>query len=164
MSKNQWRKLLAKQFISYSRVQEWREVYRQLKLISTKELGYKISGEPANYQLFHENILVGCLSLVAKHEFKGEYIGARHLKLRVFPGSSVAKKKLNWIVASEITETTRVYARTVAQIDPKSIEKKAKHLVKFSDSEPTWSARRGEVIAYRTVSLYGLRIVEKPVA
>ena len=161
LSKNQWRKLLVKQYISYSRVQEWREVYRQLKLISTKELGYKISGEPATYELFHENILVGCLSLVAKHEFKGEYIGARHLKLRVFPGSSVSKKKLNWIVASEITETTRVYARTVAQIDPKSIEKKAKHLVKFSDSEPTWSARRGEVIAYRTVSLYGLRIVEK---
>ena len=68
------------------------EVYRQLKLISTKELGYKISGEPANYELFHENILVGCLSLVAKHEFKGEYIGARHLKLRVFPGSSVSKR------------------------------------------------------------------------
>ena len=160
LSKNQWRKLLAKQYISYSRVQEWRSL-PTLKLISTKELGYKISGEPATYELFHENILVGCLSLVAKHEFKGEYIGARHLKLRVFPGSSVSKKKLNWIVASEITETTRVYARTVAQIDPKSIEKKAKHLVKFSDSEPTWSARRGEVIAYRTVSLYGLRIVEK---
>ena len=161
LSKNQWRKLLAKQYISYSRVQEWREVYRQLKLISTKELGYKLNGEPANYELFHENILVGCLSLVARHELKGEYIGARNLKLRVFPGSSVSKKKLNWIVASEITETTRVYARTVAQIDPKSIEKKAKHLVKFSDSEPTWSARRGEVIAYRTVTLYGLRIVEK---
>ena len=107
LSKNQWRKLLTKQYISYSRVQEWREVYRQLKLISTKELGYKISGEPATYELFHENILVGCLSLVAKHEFKGEYIGARHLKLRVFPGSSVSKKKLNWIVASEITGTTR---------------------------------------------------------
>ncbi|GIS51936.1 MAG: hypothetical protein Ct9H90mP27_4270 [Gammaproteobacteria bacterium] len=98
--------------------------------------------------------------LVAKHEFKGEYIGLV-ISSWSLSRSSVSKKKLNWIVASEITETTRVYARTVAQIAPKSIEKKAKHLVKFSDSEPTWSARRGEVIAYRTVSLYGLRIVEK---
>ncbi|MDC0214814.1 ATP-dependent RNA helicase HrpA, partial [Gammaproteobacteria bacterium] len=161
LSKNKWRKILSKHFISFSRVQEWREVHRQLKTICQSELGYKLNREPANYEVIHENILVGCLSLIARHDIKGEYLGARNLRLRVFPGSSVSKPHPNWILASEISETSRVYARNVAKIDPVSIEKKSMHLVKISDSEPTWSKKRGEAIAYRTVTLYGLKIVER---
>ena len=162
-SKNKWRKLLSKNFVSFSRVQEWREIYRQLKLICRSELNYQLNREAASYEVVHENILVGCLSLVARHDAKGEYVGARNLKLRLFPGSSLSKGSPKWVVASEITETSRVYARTVAKIDPVSIEKKSSHLVKVSDSEPTWSLKRGELIAYRTITLYGLRIVERRV-
>ncbi len=162
-SKNQWRKLLSRNFISFSRVQEWREIYRQLKLICLSELSFRLNRETASYEVIHENILVGCLSLVARHDAKGDYMGARNLKLRIFPGSSLSKSNPKWIVASEITETSRVYARTVARIDPVSLEKKSSHLVKVSDSEPIWSRKRGEVIAYRTITLYGLRIVERRV-
>ena len=161
LTRNKWRKLLVKHFVSYLRIQEWREVHRQLKSVCLKDLKFKVNIEPANYQLLHENILVGCLSLIARHEERGEYLGARNLKARIFPGSALAKKNSKWIVASEIVETSRVYARRVAKIDPAWLEKKAKHLVKYSDTEPTWSKKRGETIAYRTLTLYGLKIVEK---
>jgi ATP-dependent helicase HrpA len=160
LTRNRWQALLRKRFINVQRVREWREIHRQLKLV-TRELGFRENSAEADYRTIHESILVGSLSLLALHDERGQYTGARNLKLRIFPGSGLAKRTPKWIAAAEIVETSRVYARCVAAIDAQWVERKAQHLVKRQYSEPHWSLKRGEVIAYESVTLYGLRLVER---
>ena len=97
----------------------------------------------------HESILAGSLSLIGLHDERGQYLGARQLKLRIFPGSGLAGKTPKWIVAGEVAETSRVYARNVAAVEPGWIEQQAQHLLKHQSSEPFWSISRGEVMGLR---------------
>lgn len=157
-SNNQFRRLLNKRFLHPSRVREWREVHRQLRT-TVRELGYRENASAAGYAALHEAIISGSLSLVAQHDEKGNYVGARNLKLRIFPGSGVEKSP-RWIVAAEIAETARVYARSVARVEAGQIERQAQHLVKKQYDSPYWSAKRGEVMANQRVSLYGLRLAD----
>jgi ATP-dependent helicase HrpA len=152
--------VLKKRFISPQRVREWREVHRQLRLVC-KDLGYRVDSKPASYQVVHESILAGSLSLIAQHDERGQYVGARDLKLRIFPGSSLANRTPKWLVAGEINETSRVYARQVGVVEPGWIERQARHLIKSQYSAPFWSLTRGEVMAHKNVSLYGLRLAER---
>ncbi len=164
LTRNRWQRLLSKQFVSPQRVREWRELHRQLRL-SCRDLGLRENQEAGSYERIHESILSGSLSQIAWHEEHGNYLGARNLRLNIFPGSGLAKKKPKWMVAAEVVETRRVFARCVAQVEASWIERQAQHLLKHRFSEPVWSAKRGEVIAYETITLYGLVLADRrPVA
>ena len=159
-SRSAMERMLKARFLSPQRMREWRELHRQL-LVTVRELKMSINTEPAAYSNIHRAVITGCLSLVGLKDQKGEYLGARNLKFRIFPGSSLRKKAPKWLAAAEIAETQRVYARCVADVDPRWIEDAAPHLVKRNHFEPHWHARRGEVVAFERVLLYGLPLVEK---
>ncbi|XOV82020.1 MAG: ATP-dependent RNA helicase HrpA [bacterium] len=160
LTRGRFEKLLSKQFLNVARVREWRELHRQLRL-NTRELGLPMNTTPAGYQAVHEAILAGSLSLIGQHDERGVYLGARNLKLRIFPGSSLARQTPKWIVAGEIAETSRIYARQVAAVEPMWIERQGQHLLKTQYSEPFWSVNRGEAMVYKRVSLYGLLLAER---
>ncbi len=159
-SRSALKRLLEKQFLSPARLREWRELHRQL-LLAARELGMRVNDQPAGYAEIHQAVLAGLLSLVGLHEEKGSYLGARNLRFRIFPGSGLAERTPKWLMAGEIAETRRVYARCVAAVEAAWIEAAGAHLVKRSYSEPHWNARRGEAVAFESVSLYGLPLVER---
>jgi len=160
LTRSRFDTVLKKRYLNRQRVREWREIHRQLLLVC-RDMGYRLNGNAAGYRAVHESILAGSLSLIAHHDERGHYFGARNLKLRLFPGSVLAGRTPKWVVAGEIAETSRVYARQVAFVEPSWIERQAEHLVKSQYSEPFWSAKRGEALAYKSVSLYGLRLADK---
>jgi ATP-dependent helicase HrpA len=160
LTRSRFERLLKKHFISPLRVREWRETHRQLRLVC-RDLRFKENSQRAGFQQIHEAILSGSLSYIAQHDEEGKYIGARNLKLQIFPGSGLARKRPRWLVASEIVETTRVFARNVGFVEPAWIERQGRHLVRRNYSEPFWSLRRGEVMAFESVTLYGLRLAER---
>ncbi len=147
-------------FLNPARVREWREVHRQLLTVQ-QQLGLRLNPKAADYANIHRALLQGALSLVARHEERGAYLGARHLKLRIFPGSCLAGRTPPWIMAAEVSETQRVYARNAAVIEAHWLETAASHLLRRTYSDPHWSAKRGEAMAFETVLLYGLKIVER---
>ncbi|WP_434802824.1 ATP-dependent RNA helicase HrpA [Mannheimia cairinae] len=159
LSKNQFRKLCQKDYLNYLRVREWQDIYHQLRL-AVREMGLPINTLEANYQQIHTALLTGLLSHIGlKDNEKMHYLGARNAQFFVFPSSALFKKQPKWIIASELVETTKLWARTVAKIEPEWIEPLAVHLIKSSYSEPHWSKSKGTVMAYEKVSLYGLPIV-----
>jgi len=158
LSQNQLRKWCQKRFLSYPRMREWREVHHQLALMA-REQGLKISREPADYAPLHQALLSGLLGQVAVKDERREYLGTRNRKLLIFPGSPLVKAAPQWIMAAEIMETSRVFARMVARIEPEWIEPLATHVVKRQYTEPHWEQKRAQVIAFETQTLYGLTIV-----
>ena len=159
LSKNQFRKQCQKDFLNYLRVREWQDIYHQLRL-SVREMGLPINTLEANYQQIHTALLAGLLSHIGlKDSEKMHYLGARNAQFFIFPTSALFKKQPKWIIASELVETTKLWARTVAKIEPEWIEPLAQHLVKSSYSEPHWAKSKGAVMAYEKVALYGVPIV-----
>ena len=145
-------------YVSPLRMREWVDIHRQLKELATGQ-GFRLNSEPADYKPLHRALLTGLLGNVAMRNDEQTYLGARELKLTIFPGSALAKRRPKWIVCAELVETSRVFARTVAAIDPREVEAVAGHLVQHSYNEPHWDRRRGRVSAYETVTLYGLPLV-----
>ncbi len=160
LSQNQLRNWCQKQFISFMRMREWRDVHRQLHL-SAKELQLVENREAAEYAPIHQSLLAGLLSQIGFLQEKGEYLGARNRRFRIFPGSGLFKKSPKWVMAAELLETSRLYAHQVARIEPEWIEEPAAHLVKRSWSEPHWEQKRAQVVAIEQVTLFGLVIVPK---
>lgn len=160
LSQNQLRKWCQKRFLNYMRMREWRDVHRQLVLMA-REQSLVQNREPAGYDSLHKALLTGLLGQVAVKEEKREYLGTRNRKLMIFPGSSVAKAAPKWLMAAEIVETSRVFARTVAQIDVGWIEPLARHLVKRNYFEPHWEQKRAQVVGYERTTLYGLELVAR---
>jgi len=160
LSQNQLKKLCQKTFLSWMRMREWRDIHRQLTLIC-REQKLAINTEPANYDSLHKAILAGLLGQVAVKVEKREYLATRNRKVTIFPGSRVAKSAPKWIVAGEIVETSRVFARTVAAIQPEWIEPLAGHVVKHHYFEPHWEQKRAQVMGYEKVTLYGLDVVPR---
>jgi ATP-dependent helicase HrpA len=160
LSQNQLRRLCEREFLSYLRVREWRDVHRQL-LLACRALGLRENQQPANFEAVQRALLAGLLSQVAVQDEQREFIGARSRKLRIFPGSALFRKPPKWIVAAEIVETTQVYARGVARIDPLWVLGLNDALLKRSYSEPRWHAKSGRVMALETIALYGLTISDK---
>jgi len=160
LSQNQLRKLCERELLSYLRLREWRDVHTQLKL-ACNELGLRENQQPADYEALHRAILAGLLSQIATLHEQREYLGARNRKLRIFPGSAQFKKNPKWIVAAEIVETTQVYARGVARIEPAWALGINDELLRRQHSEPHWHVKSGRVVALETVTLYGLVIVDK---
>lgn len=161
ISTSAMRRQLKQEFISFLRVREWLDVHRQLRA-SAQMLGLNFNEEKADYESIHRSLVAGLLSHLGMLEPNGNnYIGARGSKFVIFPGSPLAKKPPKWICASELAETTRLFARTVAYIDPLFAEAAASHLIKNTYNEPHWSKKNGAVMAYLTRSIYGLPIVQK---
>ncbi len=160
LSQNQLRKLCKKEFISYLRWREWRDLHHQLR-VAGKVMGLRENSEPADYAAVHRALLTGLLGNVGCHHEDREYLGARNRKFAIFPGSSQAKKRPKWLVAGELLETSRLFAHTVAKVEPEWILEAAEHLVKREHFEPHYDARSGQVLAYEKISLYGLVLVAK---
>lgn len=155
LSQSALRRLCRDEFISYRRVREWRDQQRQLAL-AAKSAGLVRNTMPADYAAIHRALLAGLLDHVGFRQERNAYTGSRNRRFYPFPGSDLRAKPPKWIIAAEITETSRVYARTIAGIDPRWIEDLGAHLLKRQYSEPHWQRRKARVGAYEKLLLNGL--------
>ncbi len=160
LTANQWRRLCQKEFLSWSRMREWREVHYQLVLMC-RQLTLTMNKDAADYESLHRALLTGFLGQIAFKTENREYLGARNRKLRIFPGSSQAKKSPKWIVAAELAETSQLFARCVGKIEPEWVFGINDSLLKRQYSEPHWHSRSGRVMAYERTLLYGLALRER---
>ncbi|SHG46445.1 ATP-dependent RNA helicase HrpA [Massilia sp. CF038] len=147
-------------FLSQVRLREWRDVHSQLLTI-VKEQGWRMNELAATYENLHTALLTGLLGNIgfkAEDEPGAGYLGARGIKFHIWPGSSLLKKPGKWIMAAELVETTRLYARCVAQIQPEWIERVGAHLLKKSWGEPRWEKRAAQVTASERATLHGIVI------
>ena len=154
-------------FVSYLRLREWRDLHRQLAE-QVAELGWRWTDaladkiDAARYEAIHRALLAGLLSNVGcRADADEHYLGTRGLKFFLHPGSGIAKKGAKWVLAAELTDTTRLYARCAARIEPEWIEQSAGPLLERSYFDPHWDAARGEVVAAERVALYGLTLVPR---
>ncbi|WP_075879628.1 ATP-dependent RNA helicase HrpA [Vreelandella massiliensis] len=174
LSGNQLRRWCREHYINYLRVREWHDTFRQLRQLlrdmeievpaplprdpeqseeQARQARRKTSGK------LHQALLSGLLSHLGLLNENREYLGARNRKFMIHPGSGLAKKTPKWVMAFELVETSRLFARTVAKIDPTWIEPQAQHLVKRSYADPHWEMKRAQVVAKEQVTLFGLPIV-----
>ena len=157
LSGNQLRKWCREQFLSFIRLREWQEVHSQLRE-AVDELGLRPNQVDASYAELHQAILTGFLGGIGQLDEKRDYLGARGTRFVIAPGTPLASKPPKWLVAASLLETTRMYARMVAMVEPQWIEAAGEHLLKRQYSEPHWVAARGFVAALVTASLYGLTL------
>lgn len=160
LSQNQLRKLCKKEFLSFVRLREWSDIYQQIR-VTLKELQYKENQQEASYDAIHQSLLTGLLSSLGYLDEDREYVGVHSRRFFIFPGSGVYKKTPKWVMAASLVETTKLYARTVAKIQPEWIESAAQHLMKHHYSEPHWEKKPAQVGAFERLSLYGLTINPK---
>jgi ATP-dependent helicase HrpA len=143
-------------FLSQLRLREWRDVHSQLLTI-VREHGWRLNETPASYEQLHSALLAGLLGNIGfKTDDDAAWLGARGIRFHVWPGSTLSKKPGKWVMAAELVETNRLYARTVAQVQPEWLERVGGHLLKKSWGDPRWEKRSGQVSAYERATLYGL--------
>jgi ATP-dependent helicase HrpA len=164
LSSSAFRRMCRGEFLNYLRIREWQDIYSQLRTVA-KSLGITVT-EPRSEEdaadpvRVHQSLLAGLLShLGLKDTDKNEYLGARSAKFAVFPGSALFKKPPRWIMSAELVETSRLWARVNARIEPEWVEPLAQHLVKRTYSEPHWEKDQAAVMAYERVTLYGVPLV-----
>jgi ATP-dependent helicase HrpA len=162
LTRRKFERLCRLHFLSPSRVREWHDVQVQLK-VQLHELGYRDNQEDADYATIHRALLSGLLSHIGLRTqgTTRDYLGARNRHFFVFPGSGLFARQPKWLMAAELVETTRLYGRNLASIEPDWIEPLAGHLIKRSYSAPRWQGRAGQVAADEKVTLYGLPIVPR---
>ena len=159
LTKNQFRRLCKKEFLNYLRIREWQDIYQQIRL-TVREMGLPINSTEAEFNQIHIALLSGLLSHIGqKVAEKQQYLGARNSHFSIFPNSALFKKQPKWCMAAELVETSKLWGRMVAEIDPEWVEPLAQHLIKKTYSEPRWSKARGAVIANEKVTLYGIPVV-----
>lgn len=159
LSSSQFRRLCKMEYLNYLRVREWQDIYTQLRQV-VREQGIPLNSEPADFRGVHTALLTGLLSHIGQKDAdKQEYTGARNARFAIFPGSGLFKKPPKWTIVAELVETSRLWGRIAARIDPEWIEPVAQHLIKRSYSEPHWEKAQGAVMASEKVTLYGLPIV-----
>jgi ATP-dependent helicase HrpA len=143
-------------FLSYVRMREWRDLAGQLREMAA-ELKIRENASPATYEQIHRALMTGLIGNVGMKALDGDhYHGPRGIQFHIWPGSGLKKNRPKWIVAGELQETTRVFARNVARVEVDWIERAGAHLIERNYAEPHWDKARGEVIAYETVTLFGL--------
>jgi ATP-dependent helicase HrpA len=188
LSSSAFRRMCRAEYLNYLRVREWQDLQGQLQRLAG-DLGVAVSSSSAERTLVHQSLLAGLLSQIGLlyqpgraepsrvaasapgtrgpgtgRRPRAEYLGARNARFAIFPGSGLARKAPDWIVAAELVETSRLWARTVARIEPEWVEPLARHLVKRSYSEPHWAKKRGSAVALEKVTLYGVPLVtDRPV-
>jgi ATP-dependent helicase HrpA len=159
LSSNQFRKRCLAEFLHHLRIREWQDLVEQLRQ-AAKGIGVKFNRTPAEPDDVHRAVLAGLLSHLGLRDERGrEYQGARGARFMIFPGSALARKGPDWVMAAELVETSRLWGRTVARVDPRWVEPLAGHRLVHTYSEPRWSASRGSVVATEWVTLYGLPVV-----
>ncbi|NOY62987.1 MAG: ATP-dependent RNA helicase HrpA, partial [Gammaproteobacteria bacterium] len=182
-SHNQQRRWCREQFLAYMRMREWQDTHRQIEQ-TINELKLRINEQPADYDAIHRSLLCGLLGQIGFKDDAQCYSGARNRKFFLFPGSGLFQKRSHrqqkqessqnsdkahekkerratapkWLMAAELVETSKLYARTAAEISPQWVEEKATHLLKRSYSEPRWEKNAGQVRAFEKTTLYGLVI------
>nr|WP_240933355.1 ATP-dependent RNA helicase HrpA [Diaphorobacter sp. HDW4B] len=156
ISNRQWEQLLRQNFINIRRVREWRDIHSQL-LTVIKEQKWKINDEAAGYDAVHLSMLSGLLGNIGyKGEESDAYLGAHGIKFHAHPGAHLSKKPGRWIVAAEQVETSRLYGRGIAAIEPQWLEEVGAHLLKKQMLDPHWSKKQADVVAFERATLYGL--------
>ncbi|HEY9522892.1 MAG TPA: ATP-dependent RNA helicase HrpA [Thermopolyspora sp.] len=175
LSSSQFRRMCRTEFLNYLRVREWQDIYSQLRQVA-RNLGVTLDEKPgqeaADTYRIHVSLLTGLLSHIGVMDTDvkqgdgtngrrpmREYIGARNAHFAIFPGSALFKKQPRWVMSAELVETSRLWARINAKIEPEWVEPLAQHLVKRTYSEPHWEKTQGAVMAYEKVTLYGVPIV-----
>ncbi|GAA4677005.1 ATP-dependent RNA helicase HrpA [Streptomyces chumphonensis] len=170
LSSSAFRRMCKGEFLNYLRIREWQDIYAQLRQVA-RTLGVTIGEAEAPPDAVHRSLLAGLLSHVGLKDTGGEngraaargneYLGARSAKFALFPGSALFKKAPRWVMSAELVETSRLWARVNAKIDPDWIEPLAQHLVKRTYSEPHWEQKQAAVMAYEKVTLYGVPVVAR---
>ncbi len=148
-------------FLSHLRLREWRDVHTQL-LTVVREQSWRLNESAATVEQIHLALLTGLLgNLGLKADDEPYYLGARGIKFFLWPGSTLGKKAGRWVMAAELIETRRLYARCVAKIEPEWVEKAGAHLLKTSLSEPHWEKRLAQVSAFERATLHGLPVYQR---
>jgi ATP-dependent helicase HrpA len=157
-----FRRMCKQEYLNFLRIREWQDIYTQLRTVA-KQMGIHLNEDDAPDDRVHVSLLAGLLSHVGmkdvKEGAKNEYLGARNAKFAVFPGSALFKKPPRFVMSAELVETSRLWARVNAKIEPEWVEPLAAHLVKRTYSEPHWEKDQAAVMAYEKVTLYGVPIV-----
>ncbi|MFF8643909.1 ATP-dependent RNA helicase HrpA [Streptomyces sp. NPDC015345] len=173
-----FRRMCKAEYLNFLRIREWQDIYTQLRTVA-KQMGIHLNEEDAPEQHVHISLLAGLLSHIGLKDVKdskenrdgkdgkdpkqrggrGEYIGARNAKFAIFPGSALFKKPPRFIMSAELVETSRLWARVNAKIEPEWVEPLAQHLLKRTYSEPHWEKDQAAVVATEKVTLYGVPIV-----
>ena len=156
-----FRRMCKTEYLHFMRIREWQDIYAQVRSV-LKSMGMlnKRANETPDSQRIHTALLAGLLSHIGMRDQQNrDYLGARGVKFGIFPGSALFKKQPKWVVSAELVETTRLWGRVNAAIEPEWVEPLAQHLVKRSYSEPHWEKKAQAVIATEKVSLYGIPIV-----
>ncbi|MGC4951152.1 ATP-dependent RNA helicase HrpA [Streptomyces sp. DT224] len=158
-----FRRMCKQEYLNFLRIREWQDIYAQLRTVA-KQMGLELkessTGADAPEQSVHTSLLAGLLSHIGlKDTEKNEYLGARSAKFAIFPGSALFKKQPRFVMSAELVETSRLWARVNAKVEPEWIEPLAQHLLKRTYSEPHWEKDQAAVMAYERVTLYGVPIV-----
>ncbi|MEE3259953.1 MAG: ATP-dependent RNA helicase HrpA [Candidatus Latescibacterota bacterium] len=179
-SQNQLRKFCKAHYLSYMRMREWRDIYEQIVETLGEIKGFRFDDRPADYDAIHRAVLTGLLSSIARREEGNIYQAARNREVMVFPGSGLFLRKekgkkngedekrdkdknSGWLVAAEMVETSRLFARTVARIQPDWLEELGSHLCRTSHDQPYFNARSGRVLVREKLTLYGLQVLDRRV-
>jgi ATP-dependent helicase HrpA len=167
LSSSRFRRMCRDEHLNYLRVREWQDIHQQLRRVA-RTLGASLNSQPADPQRIHTALLAGLLSHIGVRDLtatdprrRHEYLGARGARFAIAPGSALFKKSPEWVMVAELVETSRLWGRIAATIAPEWVEPLAEHLVKRSYSEPHWEKKRGSVVAYEKVTLYGVPIVAR---
>ncbi|MET8380257.1 ATP-dependent RNA helicase HrpA [Streptomyces microflavus] len=158
-----FRRMCKQEYLNFLRIREWQDIYAQLRTVA-KQMGIAVEEpkgeESIPEQAVHTSLLSGLLSHIGlKDTEKNEYVGARNAKFAVFPGSALFKKQPRFVMSAELVETSRLWARVNARVEPEWIEPLAQHLLKHTYSEPHWEKDQAAVMAYERVTLYGVPII-----
>ncbi|NJP17285.1 ATP-dependent RNA helicase HrpA, partial [Streptomyces thermoviolaceus] len=170
-----FRRMCKQEFLNFLRIREWQDIYTQLRTVA-KQMGIHLNEQDAPADRIHISLLAGLLSHIGMKDVReskdsgpgarrdggrNEYLGARNAKFAIFPGSALFKKPPRFVMAAELVETSRLWARVNARIEPEWVEPLAGHLVKRTYSEPHWEKDQAAVMAYEKVTLYGVPIVAR---
>ncbi|MEV6513842.1 ATP-dependent RNA helicase HrpA [Streptomyces sp. NPDC051642] len=157
-----FRRMCKQEYLNFLRIREWQDIYSQLRTVA-KQMGIQFNEEDAAEQSVHVSLLAGLLSHIGmkdvKDGAKNEYLGARSAKFAIFPGSALFKKTPRFVMSAELVETSRLWARVNAKIEPEWVEPLAGHLLKRTYSEPHWEKDQAAVMAFEKVTLYGVPII-----
>ncbi|MDH6629831.1 ATP-dependent helicase HrpA [Streptomyces sp. LBL] len=157
-----FRRMCKQEYLNFLRIREWQDIYTQLRTVA-KQMGIHLNEDDAPADRVHVSLLAGLLSHIGMKDVKdgnkNEYLGARSAKFAIFPGSALFKKTPRFVMSAELVETSRLWARVNAKIEPEWVEPLAEHLLKRTYSEPHWEKDQAAVMAYEKVTLYGVPII-----
>ncbi|MEQ1581456.1 MAG: ATP-dependent RNA helicase HrpA [Steroidobacteraceae bacterium] len=160
LSGNQLRKWCRENYLSYLRLREWQDLHGQLSA-AIEELKLKAAAQPAAYADLHQALLTGFLGSIGTLDERREYLGARGTRFVIAPGTALGSRTPQWVVSASMVETTKLYARMVAAVEPGWIESAGSHLLKRTYAEPHWVEERGFVAAFESITLYGLTLTSR---